>query len=129
MLYTKYVLVFNITQTPFPIFDQDITSLFWPQTKYYGISSIWQPSGPILSNTQINWTLSESSLSLDITPFTNWQGIPINITSVRTSDLDSSLFTVNGSIVTVNSGYGPQNALRRLDTSNLSTKGNICIIY
>ena len=118
LLTTKYILVFNATQTPYPIFDKYITDLFWPQTKLYGDSTIWQPSGPIPTKTDLIWNLSEANMKFEVIPFTNWQGIPINVTSVQSTDLDSSAFTIINNKIIIDSGYGYSSTL------NLKTKGN-----
>ena len=118
LLTTKYILVFNATQTPYLIFDKYITDLFWPQTKLYGDSTIWQPSGLIPTKTDLIWNLSEAMMIFEVIPFTNWQGIPINVTSVQSSDLDNSAFTISNNKIIIDSGYGYSSTL------NLKTKGN-----
>ena len=120
----KYMEVFNANQTPYPIFDQYITDMFWPQTKKYGDSTVCQTTGPIAINTNIIWNLNESSLSLEIVPFTNCQGIPIKVTSILSSDLSNSLFTINRNKIIIDSGYGNLNRFRTLGTSNLPLPGN-----
>ena len=120
----KYMEVFNANQTPYPIFDQYITDIFWPQTKTYGDSIVCQTTGPIAINTNIIWNLNESSLSLEIVPFANCQGIPIKVTSIQSSDLSNSSFTINRNKITIDSGYGNLNRFRTLGTSNLPLPGN-----
>ena len=73
--------------------------------------------------------MSESSLSFEITPFINWQGIPIVITTIQTSDLDSSSFIINKDKVLINSGYGHERLLRNLQLSSNSTIGNRILIW
>ena len=124
LLTTKYILIFNATQTPYLIFDKYITDLFWPQTKLYGDSTIWQPSGPIQTKADLIWNLSEANMTFEVIPFTNWQGIPINVTSVQSSDLDNSAFTISNNKIIIDSGYGYSSTLRTLGTLNLKTKGN-----
>ena len=124
LLTTKYILIFNATQTPYLIFDKYITDLFWPQTKLYGDSTIWQPSGPIPTKTDLIWNLSEANMKFEVIPFTNWQGIPINVTSAQSTDLDSSAFTISNNKIIIDSGYGYSSTLRTLDSLNLKTKGN-----
>ena len=120
----KYMEVFNANQTPYPIFDQYITDMFWPQSKAYGDSTVSQTTGPIAINTNITWNLNESNLILEIIPFANCQGIPIKLTSVQSSDLSSSSFTINSNKIIINSGYENPNSLRTLDSSNLQLPGN-----
>ena len=119
-----YMEVFNANQTPYPIFDQYITDMFWPQAKTYGDSTVCQTTGPIAINTNIIWSLNESNLSLEIVPFANCQGIPIKVTSVQSSDLSNSSFTINSNKITINYGYGNVNRFRTLGTPNLPLPGN-----
>ena len=124
LLSDNYILVFNATQTPFPIFDKYIDGFLWPQTKLYGTTAVCQPSGPIANNSSFIWNLSELNMNFEVIPFTNCQGIPIVITSVKSSKLASSAFTIINNKIVVDSGYGYLNTLRSLDASNLATKGN-----
>ena len=128
VLYERYILVLNATQTPFQIFDKSVTDLFWPQTKYLGNITMWQPSAPISINTTLIWKMSESSLSFEMTPFINWQGIPIVITAIQTSDLNSSAYSINQDKITINSGYVNERLLRHLQLTNNSTLGNTILI-
>ena len=123
VLSDKYILVFNATQTPYPIFNKYITDMFWPQTKFYGDSTIWQTSSPIIASINENWSLSESNMSFEVIPFTNCQGIPVKVTSVQSSDLVSSAFIINNNKIIIDSGYEYQNGFRDLDTLNPKTKG------
>ena len=98
--------------------------MFWPQTKKYGDSTVCQTTGPIAINTNIIWNLNESNLILEIVPFVNCQGIPIKVSSVQSTDLSNSLFTINNNKIIINSGYGNLNSFNILDSSNLSLPGN-----
>ena len=121
MLINKYLPIFNITQTPYPVFDKYITDLLWPQTKYYGSSTVCQPSGPIAINTDIVWKMSESNMSLVVVPFSNWQGIPISIASVQSIGLDSSLISSVGNKIIISSGYEYLDGFRNLNVNNQTT--------
>ena len=77
VLSDKYIPVYNISQTPYPLIDEDITDLFWPQTLVFGDGSVCQPSGLVPLNPTRVWYLTEKNLSFEFTPFTNCQGIPI----------------------------------------------------
>ena len=125
MLTDKYILVLNATQTPYPIYENFINQTFWPQTDEYGNTKICQPSGPVISKTSFDLTLSELNQTLEIIPFTNWQGIPIKVTTVSSPDVDSSLFIKSENRVIINLGFGNLNILRQLNSSNLSTKGKL----
>ena len=120
----NYMLIFNANQTPYPIYDQYITDMFWPQTKKYGDSTVCQTTSPIAINTNIIWNLNESNLILEIVPFVNCQGIPIKVTSIQSSDLSNSSFTINRDKITIDSGYGNLKRFRTLGTSNLPLPGN-----
>ena len=113
----------NATQTPYPIYDKYLTNMFWPQTKISGNSKICQPSGPVAVNSNIVWNISDSNMSLEFIPFKNCQGIPVKVTSILNSNLDSSVFTINGSKIVIDIGNNI-NELRRLDTPNLVNQGN-----
>ena len=117
----RYVLVFNATQTPYPIFDQYLTNMFWPQTIFEN-STICQPSGLVPINTNKIWNISESNLSIEIIPFTNCQGIPIIITSVSSSNLYSSAFSINSNRIIIDFSYMINSSFRRLDSLNNLTE-------
>ena len=65
----------------------------------------------------------ESNMQFEIIPFTNCQGIPVNITLVKSSYFDNSLITVNGTSVIIDSGFGNKNALKYLNSSDIKSKG------
>ena len=117
-------MVFNANETPYPIFDQYLTDMFWPQTKIYGESVVCQPSGPIATNTNLLWNISESNLMLEFIPFTNCQGIPINVTSVSSSKLDSTVFLIIDDKIMINIENNTENGLRNLNGPNLISQGN-----
>ena len=64
ILTNNYLSIFNITQTPYTIFEEYITDLLWPQTNVFGDSSICQPSELIPANTHLDWMLSENKFRL-----------------------------------------------------------------
>ena len=117
-------MVFNAYETPYPIFDQYLTDMFWPQTKIYEESIVCQPSGPITTNTKFLWNISESNLSLELISFTNCQGIPIKVTSVASSKLDSTVFLITDDKITINIENNTENGLRNLNGPNLISQGN-----
>ena len=123
VIYDSFLNVFNITQTLFPVYDKYVTELFWPQTRMFGESTICQPSELIPASTILNWMLSESNQNFTVIPFTNCQGIPVNITSIETSNIAISLITNNGDSITINSGFDDSNPLRQLDLSGAPSKG------
>ena len=104
-LYYNYVLVYNLSQTPFKPFDMYITDMFWPQTKQVNNSTVCQPLKPQTSDQFIIWNLNEINLEFKFVPFTQCQGVPINITFAKSSILNDTEFLVNGSSITVYSGY------------------------
>ena len=125
VLNERYVLVLNRSQTPFPILDQYITDLFWPQTKEYPNNTYWQPSDPVVNVSSFNWTLSQSSLSFEMTPFASWQGIPIILTTFQSASLSNSLISIKGGKLTIESGFTFQAACRSLESSVLLNTGII----
>ena len=67
--------------------------------------------------------LSEFNQNFTIIPFKNCQGIPVNITSIETSNFEISLITNNGDSVTISSGFDNYNPLRQLDLLGTPSKG------
>ena len=88
-----------------------------------GDSTICQPSELIPTSTNLNWMLSESNQNFTIIPFTNCQGIPVNVTSFETSNIAISLIINNGDSVTISSGFDNYNPLRQLNLSETPSKG------
>ena len=86
---------FNTSQTDIVIFDLFVNELFWPQTIASTNGSACQMTPPQIDSTQQTWSLSESNLILNYTPFYHWQGVPIKLTSVISSGIDSSDFQIN----------------------------------
>ena len=101
ILSDKYLPVYNISQTPYPLHDEDITDQFWPQSLVFGDGSVCQPSGLVLLNQTLVWNLTEKNLSFVFTPFANCQGIPIKLTNVTSSNIDASVIIINNDKVTI----------------------------
>ena len=95
VLTDKYLPVYNISQTSYPLHEEDITELFWPQTLVFGDGSVCQPSGLVPLNPTLIWNLTEKNLSFELTPFANCQEIPIKLTNVTSSSIDASIISIN----------------------------------
>ena len=122
ILTDKYILVFDISQTHYSVYDEFISNIFWPQTKYFGNTTIWQPSGPIVVNKDFNWTLSEQNLIYELIPFENCQSIPIKVKSAKSSNLTSTAFTLTDNQVIIDFGVKVHDS-----TSNLSLSNSLII--
>ena len=101
VLSDKYLAVYNISQTPYPLHDEDITDLFWPQTLVFGDLSVCQPSILVPLNPTLVWNLTEKNLSFEFTPFANCQGIPIKLTNVTSSNIDASVILINNDKIVI----------------------------
>ena len=101
VLSDKYLAVYNISQTPYLLNEEDIADLFWPQSLLFGDGSVCQPSGLVPLNSTLVWNLSEKNLSFEFTPFANCQGIPIKLTNVASSNIDASVISINYDKVTI----------------------------
>ena len=101
VLSDKYISVNNISQTPYSLYDDDITDLFWPQTLVFGDGNVCQPSGLVPLNPVLVWNLTEKNISFEFTPFANCQEIPIKLTILESSNIDASVILINKGKVTI----------------------------
>ena len=94
MLSNKYLSVYNISQTPYPLYDKDLTDLFWPQSFVFGSGDICQPSGLVPINAVLTWKPTEKNLTFEFTPFANCQGIPIIFINASSSNINASAILI-----------------------------------